>query len=251
MHRRHALKFLAGMALCPVCAPGGIAAEHAHWSYEGAEGPTHWGDVDAASKVCGIGSQQSPINIGDTVEAALPGLRFGWSGTADTIVNNGHTIQVNMAPGSTLQVGHETYKLVQFHFHRPSEHTVNGKPFPMEVHFVHQAASGALGVVGVLMTSGAVNPAFTRIIATMPRTAGASVKADAAVDPNGLLPARHAYYSYAGSLTTPPCSEVVSWMLLKDPIEVPQGDIDVFAGLYKMNARPVQNTNRRYVLVSG
>lgn len=247
MNRRHALKMLAGLALCPACAPKVLAAD---WSYEGAHGPAHWGDVDAASKVCSVGSQQSPIDIGATVRTSLPRLGFAWKKRVDTIVNNGHTIQVNVAEGSALAVGKERYQLVQFHFHRPSEHTVGGKSFPMEVHFVHQAPSGALGVVGVLMTTGRANPVFSRIVATMPREAGPAVKADAAIDPNRLLPARHGYYGYAGSLTTPPCSEVVSWMLLTDPITVASADVDAFAKLYPMNARPVQKPNRRYVLRS-
>jgi carbonic anhydrase len=247
MHRRDALKMLAGLALCPVCAPKGFAAD---WSYEGAHGPEHWGDVDAASKVCSAGSQQSPIDIGSTVRANLPRLYIAWKKRVDTIVNNGHTIQVNVAEGSTLTVDKERYKLVQFHFHRPSEHTVGGKSFPMEVHFVHQAPSGALGVVGVLMATGRANPVFSKIVATMPAAAGPAVKADVGIDPNRLLPARHGYYGYAGSLTTPPCSEVVSWMLLTDPITVAAADVEAFAKLYAMNARPVQKSNRRYVLRS-
>jgi carbonic anhydrase len=247
MKRRHVLKMLAGLALCPTCSSGGFAAE---WSYEGAHGPDHWGDVDAASRVCAAGSQQSPIDIGAAVMADLPRLGIAWRRRADTIVNNGHTIQVNMAEDSTLVVGKETYKLVQFHFHRPSEHLIGGKSFPMEAHFVHQAPSGALAVVGVLMKTGRANRVFNRIAATMPGAAGPAVKADPAIDPNGLVPPRRSYYSYAGSLTTPPCSEVVSWMLLTDPIEVADADVAAFAKLYPMNARPAQKVNRRYVLRS-
>jgi carbonic anhydrase len=247
MNRRHALKMLTGLALCPLCGPSGFAAD---WSYEGAHGPDHWGDVDAASKVCSAGSQQSPIDIGATVKADLPKLDIAWGKSADTIVNNGHTIQVNFAEGSTLTVGKDKYKLVQFHFHRPSEHLIEGKSFPMEVHFVHQAPSGALGVVGVMMKTGKVNPAFNAIVTTMPSAAGPAVKADAKINPNGLLPAQRGYYSYAGSLTTPPCSEVVNWMLLTDAIDVAEADIAAFAKLYAMNARPAQKPNRRYVLRS-
>jgi carbonic anhydrase len=247
MNRRNALKLIAGLALCPACAPSGFAAE---WSYEGAHGPDHWGDVDAASKVCGVGNQQSPIDIAGSVRASLPRLGFAWKKSADTIVNNGHTIQLDIADGSALKIGNDTYKLVQFHFHRPSEHTIAGKSFPMEVHFVHQAPSGALGVIGVLMTAGRTNPAFARIVATMPQSTGPAVKADARIDPNALLPAGHSYYGYAGSLTTPPCSEVVSWMLLTSPVTVAAADIEAFAKLYPMNARPVQKVSRRYVLRS-
>jgi carbonic anhydrase len=139
---------------------------------------------------------------------------------------------------------------VQFHFHRPSEHKIDGKSFPMEVHFVHATASGALGVIGVLMTAGKANAAFSKIVATMPQKAGPPVKADAAIDPGTLLPAGRSYFSYAGSLTTPPCAETVAWMLLTDPIEVADADIAAFGKLYAMNARPAQKLNRRFVLRS-
>jgi len=249
MHRRSVLKAFAGLALCPLCATAGVAAEGAHWSYEGAEGPTHWGALDAASKVCAVGSQQSPIDITSSVRAELPPLAIDWKGGVDTIVNNGHTIQVNAADGNTLKVGDTTYKLVQFHFHRPSEHLIDGKSFPMEVHFVHRHDSGALAVVGVLMTTGQANAAFKAVTAAMPQAAGPAVKAPA-IDAAGFLPASRSYYRYAGSLTTPPCAETVEWLLLTTPVEVAEADVAGFAKLYAMNARPVQKVNRRDVLRS-
>jgi carbonic anhydrase len=250
MNRRHALKALAGLALCPICAPKGFAAEGAHWSYEGANGPGHWGDIDAASKVCSAGSQQSPIDIAGAIKAQLPPLQIAWSKKPDTIVNNGHTIQLNFARGNTLKVGSDSYELVQFHFHHPSEHTIAGKSSPMEAHFVHRDATGALAVVGVMMTAGKANPTFGKIIATMPPKEGEPVKADAAIEPAKLLPAHLPYYRYAGSLTTPPCSEVVNWLLVREPIQVAKADIDAFAKLFPMNARPVQKDNRRFLLQS-
>jgi len=249
MNRRHALKALAGLALCPICAPAGFAAEGAHWSYEGATGPSHWGDVDAASKVCTAGSQQSPIDIMSSVRAQLPPLQIAWRVKPDMIVNNGHTIQVNSDLGNTLTVGKDKYDLLQFHFHHPSEHLIGGKHFPMEVHFVHRNAAGALAVVGVLMTAGKPNAAFKQVVAAMPAKAGTPVKMNA-VDIGQMLPARRAYYRYAGSLTTPPCSETVNWLLLHEPIHVAQADIDAFAKLYPMNARPPQKDHRRFVLSS-
>ncbi len=251
MHRRRVLKGLAGLALCPHCAATGFAAEGPHWSYEGAEGPSHWGDLDAASKVCSAGSQQSPIDIGATIRAQLPPLKMTWGKNADTIVNNGHTIQVNFSQGSTLTLGKEPYKLLQFHFHRPSEHLIGGKNFPMEAHFVHQHASGGLAVVGVLMATGKPNAVFNKVVATMPAQAGPAVKADAAINPNGLLPVNLSYFRYPGSLTTPPCAETVEWLLLTTPIQVAEADVAGFAKLYSMNARPVQKVNRRDVLRSG
>jgi carbonic anhydrase len=249
--RRRALKVMATLAACPLCNIGALAAEGHHWGYEGADGPDHWGDLDAASKVCSTGSQQSPIDIEGSIEADLPPLKIQWAKSAETIVNNGHTIQLNAAPGSTLMLGDDEYKLVQFHFHRPSEHLINGKSFPMEAHFVHQHASGRLAVVGVLMSAGKENPAFNKVAATMPDKEGPAAKADPAIDPNGFLPGDLDYYRYNGSLTTPPCAETVAWLLLTEPIEVAEADVAAFAKLYPMNARPVQMDNRRFVLRSG
>jgi len=250
MNRRHVLKALAGLALCPVCAPASFAAEGAHWSYEGSTGPAKWGEMDDASKVCGLGTQQSPLDIGPTVKSRLQPLDLKWGKSPETIVNNGHTIQLNFAEGSTLKLGDTTYKLLQVHFHRPSEHLVGGKNFPMEAHFVHRADSGALAVVGVLMATGGANASFHKIVASMPAKEGPPVKADASINPNGLLPARRSYYRYPGSLTTPPCSEVVEWLLLTNPVRVAEADVASFAKLYPMNARPAQKDNRRYVLQS-
>ncbi|MCF8476800.1 MAG: carbonic anhydrase [Pseudolabrys sp.] len=250
MNRRHALKALAGLALCPLCAPSGFAAEGAHWGYQGEQGPAHWGNVDAASKVCSVGSQQSPIDIESSIKSQLPPLQIAWRKKADMIVNNGHTIQINAEPGNTLTVGKDSYELLQFHFHRPSEHLIAGKNYPMECHFVHRDKAGNLAVVGVLMTAGKANNEFKQIAAAMPAKAGDPVKMKAAVDMSKLLPTKRGYYRYSGSLTTPPCSEVVNWLLLRDPINVAQADIDAFAKLYPMNARPAQKIDRRFVLSS-
>jgi len=252
MNRRDALKAFAGLALCPLCRPA-FAAEGAHWSYEGATGPAKWGDLDAADKVCAIGLQQSPIDIVAPVKSQLPPLKLSWAKSADTIVNNGHTIQLNFAEGSGLTLGDKKYKLVQVHFHRPSEHMVAGKSFPMEAHFVHRAESGSgLAVVGVLMsTSSKPNAAFAKVVATMPAKEGEPVKADPGFNPNAMLPKKLSYYRYSGSLTTPPCSETVEWLLLTTPITVAETDVAAFAKLYPLNARPVQQDNRRFVLVSG
>jgi carbonic anhydrase len=250
MDRRRAFKLFAGLALCPLCAPRSLAAP-AHWSYEGVDGPAKWGDLDAANRACSVGTQQSPINIGDnTIKAQLAPLKMTWAKSADTIVNNGHTIQLNFAEGSTLKLGDVSYKLLQVHFHRPSEHLIGGKNFPMEAHFVHRADSGALAVVGVLLTEGKPNATFAKIIATMPAKEGPAVKADSSINPNGLLPEKLSYYRYPGSLTTPPCSEVVEWLLLTTPMQVAASDVAGFAKLYPMNARPPQKDNRRYVLQS-
>jgi carbonic anhydrase len=250
MNRRNALWALAGTLICPLCRTNAFAAEDAHWSYEGRNGPAKWAELDASNKACSIGSQQSPIDINATVSAQLAPLKIEWADAADTIGNNGHTIQLNVANGGTLTLDDRKYKLVQFHFHRPSEHTIGGKRFPMEAHFVHPEDSGALAVIGVLMIAGSPNVAFNRIVATMPAHEAPPVKADGRINPNSLLPASRSYYRYSGSLTTPPCAENVEWLLLGTPLQVSEADIATFATLYPGNARPAQHTNRRYVLKS-
>jgi carbonic anhydrase len=250
MHRRQALKLFAGLALCPLCFSKG-SAEETHWSYEGVGGPEFWADTDPTHSACALGTHQSPINIADAIRARLPPLRLSWARRASTIQNNGHTIQVDIADGSTLTAPSGNFKLVQFHFHHPSEHQFNGRTYPMEVHFVHSNPSGSLAVVGVMMESGKPNAVFKKIVTTMPAKDGAPIKADTAINPNGLLPRKLTYYRYTGSLTTPPCTETVDWLVLTDSIRVGSEDIEAFARLYEMNARPVQKTNRRFVLLSG
>lgn len=253
MDRRQTLKFFAGFALCPLCGAPSIAEEThagAHWSYEGATGPAKWGSLDAANAICAKGDQQSPIDLRGPVGARQPALEIAWKKRPDTIVNNGHTIQLNFAAGDMLMMGSRRYRLTQFHFHHPSEHLVDGKPFAMEAHFVHAGEQGGLAVIGVFLKPGGANAVFNKIVSTMPAEEGPAVAADRAIDPARLLPARRRYYHYAGSLTTPPCSETVDWIVLAEPLEVAAADIARFAKLYAMNARPVQNLNRRFVLTS-
>jgi carbonic anhydrase len=250
MHRRQALGFFAGLALCPLCAAKGFGEESHHWTYGGETGPDKWGSLDAVNAVCSTGSQESPVDIVGPIRARLPPLNIRWQARPDTIVNNGHTIQLNFAKGDPLNVGDRSYALTQFHFHHPSEHLVGGKAFAMEAHFVHDAEGGGLAVVGVLIAPGQHNAVFNKIVSTMPAGEGASVKADYAIDPNRLLPAGRAYYRYEGSLTTPPCSETVDWFVLAETLEVAEADIARFAKLYPMNARPVQKRDRRFILSS-
>lgn len=249
MHRRQALKSLVGLAICPLCAANGFGSQH-HWSYEGEAGPENWGGLDSANAACSIGSQQSPIDITGTSTAQQPSLNISWTKGPDTIVNNGHTIQLDFAEGATLRLGGRNYALKQFHFHHPSEHLVEGRRFGMEAHFVHSGSDG-LAVVGVLMIAGKPNAVFKKIVALMPTEEGPAVPADPTIDPSRLLPARRTYFHYEGSLTTPPCSETVDWIVLAHPIEVDEADISRFAKLYPMNARPVQKRDRRFILSSG
>jgi carbonic anhydrase len=232
-----------------MCTPRTFATEH-HWSYGGEAGPDKWGSLDAADAACSAGGQQSPIDIAGTIVARERPLKISWIKAPDKIVNNGHTIQMDFAEGDTLRLGDRSYVLKQFHFHHPSEHLVQGKRFAMEAHFVHAATDG-LAVVAVLMVAGKPNSVFKKIVSTMPSEEGPAVPAHPTIDPRRLLPMQQVYYHYEGSLTTPPCSETVDWIVLARPIEVDEADIARFAKLYPMNARPVQKLDRRFVLSSG
>jgi carbonic anhydrase len=227
-----------------------MRARQEHWDYEGAVGPDHWSELGPADQVCGSGDQQSPIDITAPIPAQLGPLVFGWTTRPTTIVNNGHTIRVDFTPGSTLQTSSNRYALAQFHFHHPAEHLISGKRSAMELHFVHSSSDRNAAVVGVLIVPGKSNATFHKIVLAMPTSPGSPVNADPAIDPNGLLPAKHEYFRYEGSLTTPPCDESVEWSLLRTPLEVAEEDIAAFAKIYPMNARPVQSDNRRFVLQS-
>ncbi|MBY5838089.1 carbonic anhydrase [Rhizobium leguminosarum] len=249
MQRRDFIKGLIVLGACPACAGAGFAAEGAHWSYEGQSGPDHWGATAPENTACSAGSQQSPLDLTGAVKAELPPIAIDWK-AGGRIVNNGHTIQVNMPGGSRLSRAGNSYELLQYHFHAPSEHHVDGRSFPMEAHFVHRhKETGTLGVLGVFVTPGAANSGFSRLATAFPKAAGGEAAVDD-VDPNGLLPKELTYWSYEGSLTTPPCSEIVDWMVLRQPIEADENDISAFTTLYPMNARPVLAANRRFILSS-
>lgn len=218
-----------------------------HWEYTGHKGAAHWGEIDAAFAECANGHQQSPINIDKTVKAALPALSFHYGNAVPTIWNNGHTVQVNVPAGNTLEVGGQSYELLQFHFHTPSEEHIKGKSQPMVAHFVHKNAAGELGVVGVLIRAGRPNAALAPVFEHLPRVGEKVTVDDLSLDLGAVLPKSLGYYDFAGSLTTPPCSEGVHWMVLKEPVTLSQKQIASFRKLIGKNARPVQALNERVV----
>lgn len=232
-------------------AAGAAGAAPPHWDYRGPQGAAHWGELDAAYASCAHGRAQSPIDIRAAQAAPLSPLEFSYGRVAPSIVNNGHTIQVNVPKGQFLQVGGKRYELVQFHFHTPSEERIDGKPAAMVAHFVHKDAQGRLGVVAVLLQPGAPNAALDTLLAHLPARAGETLTVDAPeVDLATLLPAQRRYYDFEGSLTTPPCSEGVHWMVLAQPLTLSPDSIRAFRRLYPANARPVQPINGRTVRVS-
>lgn len=219
-----------------------------HWAYTGHHGsPAHWAELDPAFETCAKGTKQSPVDISKTVKTALPKLEFAYGSVAPVIVNNGHTVQVNLPAGQSLKIGDQSYELLQFHFHTPSEETIAGKHAAMVAHFVHRNAAGELGVVGVLMEQGKRNPAFEGIFSHLPRP-GEKITVDGLkLDLAALLPSDKGYYAYEGSLTTPPCSQGVSWMVLKTPVKLGAEQIKAFRRLFSANARPIQPLNGRII----
>ncbi|MEX6725046.1 carbonic anhydrase [Parapedomonas caeni] len=254
-------RFLTLALACPACAVAarvGIAAEHAapkgghdapHWSYEGPTGPAQWGKLAPGDALCGIGREQSPVNLTEAIPAATPDLATRWAPATAEIIHNGHTIQVNWPAGSEAVIDRQPHQLLQFHFHHPSEHVIDGRSFPLEVHFVHRNASGGLAVVGLFFTPGPANPTLEAIWSAMPTQAGDKTRLAAPLDIASFLPGDPTSYRYAGSLTTPPCSEVVSWVVLRQPVSASPAQIERFAALFPMNARPVQPLNRRKLLL--
>ncbi len=221
--------------------------EGAKWGYKGDIGPDKWGDLSPKYKLCKTGKEQSPIDIRNTKKADLPKINFNYQKTKLNVVNNGHTIKVKYDKGSYIKYEDRRCDLLQFHFHTPSEHLINGRAFPMEVHFVHKCDDGNLLVIGVMMRQGKENPVIEDIWNVMPKKAGKTVESDLRINAKDLLPKNRAYYTYPGSLTTPPCSEGVTWIVMKEGIEVSQEQIDEFRKLYDMNSRPVQPINDRTI----
>jgi len=228
-----------------LCCAHGVRAEGPHWSYQGHGGPAEWGELDPAFATCQLGKLQSPIDIRGAKAADLPAIKFDYKPSPLRVIDNGHTIQVNYAPGSSIDVGGTRYELVQFHFHKPSEEKIDGKAHAMVAHLVHKGADGKLAVVAVLLDAGGTNPTIDTIWKNLPQEKGKEATVNATIDAATLLPADHGYYTFQGSLTTPPCSEDVRWFVLKTPVKVAGSEITAFGKIYPMNARPSQPLNGR------
>jgi len=238
----------------PAVPPAGAPV----WHYDGPEGPQNWGTLGPAFAACGNGRSQSPIDLSKPARGATPELRTSFPAAELRIahhehiadgINNGHTIQINYAGADTLTLGPASYQLVQYHFHAPSEHTVDGKRFPMEMHMVHKAADGKLAVVGVFIVEGAHNSAFDPVWANLPSQKGVETHfPHVKVDVDALLPTARSSYRYEGSLTTPPCSEGVNWVVITTPIQLSGDQVATFTRLIKDNNRPVQRLNGRTIL---
>jgi carbonic anhydrase len=226
-------------------APG--AGHAAHWSYEGAAGPQSWGGLKPEFTKCSVGLRQSPIDIRDGIKVQLDPVQIDYRPSTFRVIDNGHTVQVNLAPGNVIEVIGRRYELLQFHFHRPSEERINGRQFDMVAHLVHKDAEGRLAVIAVLLDRGSAHPVVQTVWNNLPLEKGEEIPAKALIDLNVLLPTERSYFTYMGSLTTPPCSEGVLWMVMKDPVTISAEQIGVFSRLYPMNARPIQSASGRLI----
>lgn len=225
------------------------AQEPPHWEYEGEAGPEYWGELDPSYELCGLGEAQSPIDIAGEQALNLVDIAFEYVPTALTISNNGHTIQVNYDAGSSITYNETRYDLLQFHFHHPSEHTVRGQPADMEIHFVHRDSAGNLAVVGVMLIAGDEDNAnYAPIFDHLPHHHDETLIVDAHINAADLLPEARTYFTYTGSLTTPPCSQGVRWLLLTEPVSLSEAQIEAFSTIFELNARPAQALNDRDLL---
>lgn len=225
-------------------------APPAEWGYEGEIGPERWGDLSPDYALAKSGIEQSPIDLYDGASLDLPEIDFHYRPTRIDLVYNGHTVEQEDTGGCYIEVGGNRYTLAQFHFHSPSEHTVNGRHAEMELHLVHKDHGGNVAVVSVLIEEGSENPAFAPVWSNLPTDANRKRESAAVVDPGALLPADRGYLRYMGSFTTPPCTEGVLWLVLRSPGELSAAQIAAFRAVLDGNNRPVQPLNGRAISVS-
>lgn len=225
------------VSLAPKAGPH---AQPSHWAYEGEGGPEHWARLSPEFARCGTGRRQSPIDIRDGLRLDLEVPVFEYQPSRFSVLDNGHTIQVDLLSPNFLSITGRRYELQQFHFHRPSEERVDGRGADMVAHLVHRDPQGRLAVVAVLIEPGTPHEAVQMVWNNLPLEKNETVTPSTLLDLAQLLPARREYYTYMGSLTTPPCTEGVLWIVMKQPLHLSEQQIRIFARLYPMNARPVQ-----------
>jgi len=221
--------------------------ENPHWEYTGDTGPAHWGELSENWSTCSTGQSQSPIDIAFTEPVEGDGIAFNYKVSGLSVVNNGHTIQQNFDAGSSMQSGGNKYDLEQFHFHSPSEHTFNGKHFPLEVHLVHADKKGNLAVVGIMFEEGEANQTLEKIWQIMPEKADMTNTSAQKLNALDLIPENTDFALYSGSLTTPPCSEGVRWHVVQEPLEVSEMQLKKFQDIISVNNRPILPLNGRSV----
>jgi len=217
------------------------------WAYTGPLGPQAWPTLHPSFSLCGSGQRQSPIDIRDGLPLDLEPVDFSYRPGFFSVTDNGHTVNVQVGAGNAIEVGARRYELTGFHFHMPGEERVDGRSFAMSVHLVHRDAQGRLAVVALVAEEGPEHPAVQTVWNHLPLERGEFVAAAMEFDPSALLPKRRGYVTYMGSLTTPPCTEGVLWIVMQQPIQVSPQQLAIFARLHPMNARPVQPLNDRVI----
>lgn len=217
------------------------------WSYEGETGPANWGKINRAWTKCGNGERQSPIDIRDGMKVELEQITFDYKPSSFTVTDTGHTIQVDVAGGNYIHVLNRQYELLQFHFHRPGEERLNGKSFEMVVHMVHRDAEGKKAVMAVLLERGRQQATIQTVWNNLPLEKHDVIRPTVVLDVNELLPSKRDYFTYMGSMSTPPCDEGVLYMVMKEPVQASPAQMALFSRLYPMNARPVQASAGRVI----
>ena len=228
----------------------GRGSGSAHWSYEGAAGPQTWAALKPEFSLCSSGQRQSPIDIRGGLAVDLDPVRFEYQASRFTVFDNGHTVQVNLASSNAIEIGGKRFELQQFHFHRPAEERIDGRQFEMSVHLVHKDEQGRLAVVTVLLEKGPAQPVVQKIWNNLPLERHTESAARGPLELAELLPADRRYYTYMGSMTTPPCAEGVQWIVMRQPVTLTAEQIEIFARIYPMNARPLQAAAGRRIMQS-
>lgn len=259
-HVKHLVLPLVVLAACgsptpqPALQDGEVGhppdtAHQVHWSYEGETGPSRWGDLTEEFATCAAGTRQSPIDLADPRSLDLPDVVFDYRPSPARILNNGHTVQVEVDPGNSIALDGDSFELVQFHFHAPSEHTVAGDQADAELHLVHANAVGELAVVGVLIRHGAENAAVGPFWDELPAVPTPARPLDEGVGLEALLPTDRTLVRYDGSLTTPPCTEGVRWIVMTEAVQMSPDQLTTLTGILDGNRRPVQPRNERPIEV--
>jgi len=242
---------ITAIGLLAICL-GTVAAAQtgAPWDYEGRNGPLRWGKLDPAYRTCTAGKEQSPVDIRKArLNKALQPIEFHYIAGPVTEENNGHTVEVHVAPGSYMVAGGVRYELIQFHFHHPSEEAVEGQLSDMDIHLVHKSADGKLAVIAVRLSEdrGFPNATLATLWEHLPTQPGTSQKVTSMVNPGGLLPPDRGYWTYMGSLTTPPCTEGVRWFVFEQEVSISREQLGAFAAIFRVNSRPLQDLHGRKI----
>lgn len=245
--RRAPRAVVAKAEALPVVVPVSEAPREAAWDYQGLANPEAWGQLKPEYAKCSSGTRQSPIDIRDGIKVQLDPVAFAYRESGFSVVDTGRTVRVDVSPGNSIEVMGRRYDLVRFDFQRPSEERINGRQYDMGVHLVHRDAEGREAIVAIVLDRGAANPIVQKVWNNLPLEKGDTVQARIGLDIEGLLPKDRRYFTYMGSQTTPPCTEGVLWMVMKQPVEVTPEQVAIFSRLYPMNARPIQQAAGRLI----